>query len=87
MKITVHFHNVTCAVCYMPFFIEGEFQKSLHEKGGNFYCPAGHEQHYTAFETLKLRDTNEKLQRQTELDAYTIRSLDRQLRKANRRKK
>lgn len=52
----------SCCNCNIVFAIPSHMQQRLKEKGGSFWCPNGHEQHYTQTEVTRLR---EKLAEQT----------------------
>ena len=45
----------TCCTCGIPFGMPDYHQKKLKQKGGDFYCPNGHGQHYTNPEIPELK--------------------------------
>lgn len=45
----------TCCNCFTHFAMDRALNSSLRAKGGTFYCPNGHGQHYTESEVQKLK--------------------------------
>ena len=39
--------TVVCCNCGMTFGMPADYQKQRHEDRKNFFCPSGHQQHYT----------------------------------------
>jgi DNA-binding transcriptional regulator YiaG len=59
---------VTCYKCSVPFGMTQELQEKRRSDGKSFWCPNGHEQHYTGGKTAKqlreeLEKKNEEIQR------------------------
>lgn len=48
----------TCCSCHMAFAMPADFQQQARNAGPAmmFYCPAGHQQHYTRSEVQRLKD-------------------------------
>lgn len=44
-----------CYKCRCPFAVPEALQRKWREKCETFYCPCGHDQHYTVSENEKLR--------------------------------
>ena len=51
-----------CCNCGVVFAMPDYMMQRLQERGGTFYCPNGHAQHYTKSEVTRLK---EKLAEQT----------------------
>jgi hypothetical protein len=47
--------SVTCCNCGIPFAMAETFYDSRLRDGKNFFCPSGHQQHFTESETDRLR--------------------------------
>lgn len=56
----VHFVTEECCNCGTPFAMPSAFQRQRLEDGRDFYCPAGHAQHYTETTEQRLRREIEK---------------------------
>lgn len=48
------FITETCCNCGIAFGMPEKFQKEKLQKGGSFYCPNGHGQHYCESDVKKL---------------------------------
>lgn len=59
---TLLFEIETCYKCSCVFAMLAEQMRSLREKGGSFWCPNGHSQHYRESEVQKLRRRLEQSQ-------------------------
>lgn len=46
----------TCCNCGIAFAMPQGMQMRLKERGGSFYCPNGHGQHYTKTDNQKLQE-------------------------------
>ena len=44
-----------CCNCGVPFAFPDWMMRRLREKGGSFFCPNGHSQHYVETENTRLR--------------------------------
>lgn len=44
-----------CCDCGVAFAMTSEMQSRLNERGGSFYCPNGHSQHYTTPEVTRIK--------------------------------
>lgn len=55
MQVSCELVIVNCCECGTPFGLERGLQKRLVERGGSFYCPNGHSQHYCEPMIEKLR--------------------------------
>lgn len=68
IRLDVILVTETCVNCGVPFAIPDYMQKRLiQNQGTSFYCPSGHQQHYTGkTETQRLREQlNAQLQEST----------------------
>lgn len=76
----IEFITEQCCSCGMPFAMTAEFRrKKLENKGAAFYCPAGHAQHYIGkTEAQKLREQNERLQRNLEAESGRAMMIERE---------
>lgn len=45
-----------CCNCGVMFAMPASMRRRLQERGGSFYCPNGHSQHYTETEVMRLRE-------------------------------
>lgn len=45
--ITVTLETIVCYKCSIPFAVPSQYKKHLQSSQENFYCPSGHQQHYT----------------------------------------
>lgn len=62
----IKFHTIECCQCGMAFAMTDDFRDRRLEDHGWFYCPAGHQQHYTGkTEEQKLREQLEKETRES----------------------
>lgn len=69
-----------CCNCGMAFAMPADFQRRRRDDHVNFYCPAGHPQHYYGkTEAEKQRERAERLQRQVEAREADIRTEQRRL--------
>ncbi|MFZ5674260.1 MAG: hypothetical protein ACOZAM_14965 [Pseudomonadota bacterium] len=72
--------QIQCCNCGMLFFMPAYYHEMRHRDGKSFWCPAGHEQHFTETEVSKLRkerDGFERLLESTRTDLQRQRSLRR----------
>lgn len=56
-----------CCSCGVVFAMPDYMMQRLKNNGGNFYCPNGHQQHYTKTELMRLR---EKIEEQTRMATH-----------------
>lgn len=69
-----------CCACSMAYAMPADFQRRRRDDHVNFYCPAGHPQHYYGkTEAEKQRERAERLQRQVEAREADIRTEQRRL--------
>src|SRR5579859_292105 len=61
---TVEFFQEECCSCHMVFLMTADFQKAMKATGATFYCPAGHNQHYTKTDLQVLRERLERSERE-----------------------
>lgn len=63
----IEFVTEICCNCGMPWAMTADFRKRRLKDRADFYCPAGHQQHYVGkSEEQKLRDELERKQRALE---------------------
>lgn len=56
--------TIVCCICNQPFGVLSRVTERLREYHNDFYCPAGHSQHFTAMtEAEKLRVQRNDLER------------------------
>ncbi|MEC4836842.1 hypothetical protein R2362_20105 [Mycobacteroides chelonae] len=80
LQYTEQLYVEHCCNCGMAFAMPGEFERRRREDRKNFYCPAGHGQHYTGkTEAEKQRERADRLQRQVEAREADIRFEQRRL--------
>lgn len=65
--IEINLVTVTCCACGIPFGIPDYHRRQLLEKGGDFYCPNGHCQHFTNPEIPLLKKQLKEAERQAQL--------------------
>lgn len=58
---TLTMTELTCYSCVVRFAIDEELYKRRAEDGRSFWCPNGHQQHFTESEITKLKKTNANL--------------------------
>lgn len=68
-EVTVRMVTEQCCVCGMPFCMTEDFKTRHKRNGEDFYCPAGHPQHYTETEVQQLQ--RQIAARDKELEART----------------
>lgn len=51
---------VQCCQCQMPFMVTKQFERDRRNDHRNFYCPAGHDQHYPGKSELEKAREAEK---------------------------
>lgn len=54
MEGTINFSLVHCYLCSTPFYMTTSLNKRRREDGKNFWCPNGHDQHYTESDVQRL---------------------------------
>lgn len=54
-QLTITFTAVQCCECSCWFGIDSQQRAKLLENGNWFYCPNGHQQHYSESEVKKLK--------------------------------
>lgn len=63
----IYYQAVQCCVCGCYFAMDVRFYKEKKENRTEFFCPVGHEQHFTAErEVDRLKKQNEELQRRAD---------------------
>ncbi len=63
---TINLVDVDCFKCGIVFGMPEQFEREKRERGGTFYCPNGHGQHYTKSEVQRLQEKLETERRSTE---------------------
>lgn len=63
--VTVELETETCCTCHMTFAMPADFKRAHKRSRKDFFCPAGHAQHYLAeSEETKLRRERDLLKQQ-----------------------
>jgi hypothetical protein len=72
------FTMVECCNCGTPFFMTTRLREAFKKNGDWFYCPNGHQQHYskTTEQILKEKLEEEKARAKKEAEDLTNRLLD-----------
>lgn len=76
----------TCCNCGVHFGMPSSMNTRLRTSGGSFYCPNGHQQHYTETENKRLQkqlEQEKKRREWAESDRDGVRSHSRNLEKSN----
>ena len=87
--VDVEMIHETCCNCYMEFCLSQPFYKKRKRDHENFYCPAGHPQHYVdkTEDQKKIQELNDRLQAEInerkffEKDSKIIRRRNEELKK------
>lgn len=58
---TTVFQDIDCYLCGVPFALTERLYSQRLDDGANFYCPNGHQQHFTESTRDKLRKAEERL--------------------------
>lgn len=74
LQITQKFEVIYCYSCKIPFAVPADVRRRWVENGGTFWCPNGHNQHYTESDVQKLRKQLEEANRSR--DWYKQRQAD-----------
>lgn len=54
-NVTIEMYTVVCCACDRPFQMTKELNVELRKNGNWFYCPWGHQQHYSDSENDRLK--------------------------------
>jgi len=67
LDIRVVLDSIECCACGMPFAMPRDYMRHLREKGAAhwFYCPAGHQQHFSESVAERLRRELAAAERET----------------------
>lgn len=63
LQIQQRFEVIVCCTCKMPFAVLASTRSDWRSSGATFYCPLGHQQHYSESLEARLRKEKEKLER------------------------
>lgn len=64
IQLQQQFEIIECCDCRCSFAVPAQTRRQWVETGGNFFCPAGHQQHYTEPDIQKLRKQLERVERE-----------------------
>ena len=53
--LSIRFHTVICYKCSVTFAVDEHIRKRWIERGDTFWCPNGHDQHYSESDISKLK--------------------------------
>lgn len=66
VNLTLSFRTVACYKCGITFAVDAGVHKRWLESGEFFWCPNGHNQHYTESDVQKLQKRLAQVERQKE---------------------
>ena len=69
----------TCYLCGIEFAMPTSFRQKRLEDGQNFYCPNGHDQHFTETAVQRLQKLLDAEKRRVEVEASQRRMVESQL--------
>lgn len=79
----VGMETIVCYKCAVPFAIPAQLKQRLIDTGDEFFCPNGHDQHYTRSTVDLLK---EKLQKQEQENKQQVERMQQRLNWANQDK-
>lgn len=68
MTVITPGNAIECASCGACFWVPTTREARLRETGGAFYCPNGHQQHFSPSQVKRLEEEAAKLRRELELE-------------------
>jgi hypothetical protein len=60
----IEMETIVCYSCAIPFAVPSSFKKNLQANQEYFYCPNGHQQHYSKSTESILKEKIDKLEKQ-----------------------